>query len=143
MLTAKQERFCQNIEVKRMSQRAAYLDAYPNAKRMKLKSVDEAACRLCAESKISSRLQEIRAEENAKIASEAAWTRKEAFRELQWMITTAKKEIESKGEMSGPTVSALTNAIKELDTIYAVAEKTEGCGVLEDILHAVKGISDD
>jgi hypothetical protein len=126
-----------------MSQRQAYLDAYPNAADWKPKTVDEAACRLEADCKISARLKEIREEENEKISQEAAWTRQKAFSELQWLISKAKEEIENKGEISSPAVSAVINSVKELNTIYAVAEKDEGGGVLEDILSAVRGINND
>ena len=143
MLTPKQERFCQNLEVKRMSQRAAYIDAYPKAKDWKPSTVDENACRLANNSKISARREELRREQGAQIAKEAMWTRTDAFKTLNSLITKAEEEIETKGEMSGPNVSAIINAVKELNTIYAVAEKTEGGGVLEDILQAVRGINDD
>lgn len=143
MLTPKQERYCQNLEVKRMSQRAAYMDAYPNAQKMKPKTIDEAACRLAAEDKILARRAEIRAEQAEKIAQEAAWTRQDALKELKWIISAAKDEIGTRGEMSGPNVNALINAVKELDTIFQVAAQQGKGGVLEDILSAVRGINDD
>ena len=40
-------------------------------------------------------------------------------------------------------VKAIIDAVKELNTIYAVAVKTEGGGVLEDILQAVRGVNND
>lgn len=143
MLTPKQERFCQNLEVKRMSQRAAYVDAYPGKAKWKESALDVAACNLANDDKILLRRAEIRAEENDKIASEAAWTRQDALKELKGLISKANEEMETKGEMSGPNVSAIVNAVKELNTIYAVAEKTEGGGVLEDILSAVRGLDND
>ena len=57
-------------------------------------------------------------------------------------IEKAKEEI-SQGEMSGPCVSAIVNSTKELNTIFGVAEKAEGGGVLEDILNAVRGVDND
>ena len=45
--------------------------------------------------------------------------------------------------MSSPNVSAIINSVKELNSIYAVAEKTENGGVLEDILHAVREVNND
>lgn len=141
MLTPKQERFCQNLEVKRMSQRAAYLDAYPNAKGWKPSSVDEKACVLANSVKILARREELRQEQSDQIAREAKWTRQDAFNTLNRLITKAEAEIEETGSMSGPNVSAIVNAVKELNTVYAVAEKTEGAGVLEDILDAVRGIN--
>lgn len=57
MLTAKQEKFVQNL-VKGMSQREAYKNSY-DAENMTDKSIDEEACRLFNDSKISSRYQEL------------------------------------------------------------------------------------
>ncbi len=143
MLTPKQERFCQNLEIRRMSQRAAYIDAYPKAKDWKPSTVDENACRLANSSKIRARREELRQEEKENIAQEAKWTRNDAFKKLNNLIVKAEEEIETRGEMSSPNVSAIINAVKELNTIYAVAEKTEGGGVLDDILQAVRGINND
>lgn len=143
MLTPKQERFCQNLEVKRMSQRDAYIDAYPKAKDWKPSSVDEKACVLANSVKILSRREELRHEQGVQIAQEAKWTRQDAFKTLNKLIAKADEEIETRGEMSSPNVSAIINAVKELNAIYSVAEKTEGGGVLEDILQAVRGINND
>lgn len=143
MLTARQEKFCQNLEIKKMSQRQAYIDAYPTAKNWKPKTVDEAACRLVNENcKIVARLEELRAEIKEDIKQEAKWTRQDAHSNLTWLIERAKEEIAA-GEMSGPCVSAIINSTKELNAIFGVGESNAGSGVLEDILSAVRGISDD
>lgn len=142
MLTAKQERFCQNLEIKKMSQRQAYLDAYPKAKTWQPTTVDEAACRLVnGNCKISARLKELRDEVKEDIKQEAKWSREDAHSNLTWLIEKAKEEI-ARGEMSGPCVSAIINSTKELNAIFGVGEKSEG-GVLGDILAAVRGISND
>lgn len=57
MLTAKQERFVQNI-IKGMTQRDAYKDAY-NAENMKDATIDTEACLLLKDPKVSKRYQEI------------------------------------------------------------------------------------
>lgn len=57
MLTAKQERFIQNI-VKGMTQRQAYKDAY-NAENMKDETIDCEACLLFKDPKITARYQEL------------------------------------------------------------------------------------
>jgi len=59
-LTAKQEQFVQNI-LSGMTQRDAYRGAF-NSSKMKDKSVDEVACRLLKEIKITSRLKELQDE---------------------------------------------------------------------------------
>ena len=57
MLTAKQEKFVQNL-IKGMSQREAYKNSY-NASNMKDETIDSNACRLFADSKISARYNEL------------------------------------------------------------------------------------
>lgn len=144
MLTAKEEKFCKNLEIEKMSQRAAYRDAYPASQKWNDNSVDVKACNLANEDKILLRRKELRDQETERMQKKAQWTRDKAFSELQWLINKAKEEVERKEEFTGPCVSALTNAIKELNTIYAVSEKAEnGGGVLEDILSAVRGINND
>lgn len=143
MLTAKEELFCQNLEVKKLSQRKAYLDAYPNSKRWQPKTVDERACRLARSDKILARREELRNEQSEEIKKEAKWTREDAFENLKWMLDKAKEETERNEGFSGPCVSAITNAIKELNILYEVMEKSDGKGVLEDILDAVRGVGND
>lgn len=57
MLTAKQEKFVRNL-VQGMSQREAYKNSY-DAENMTDKSIDEEACRLFNDTKISSRYREL------------------------------------------------------------------------------------
>lgn len=126
MLTPKQELFCQNLEVKRMSQRDAYIDAYPNSKEWKPSSIDECACRLANNIKILSRRREIAKEEADRIAKEAMWTRRDALTELKKLIERANNEMDETASMSGPNVSAIINAVKELNSIFDVTtEATE------------------
>ena len=51
-------------------------------------------------------------------------------------------EIEN-GGITRALVSAFISPIKELNVIYSVGEKSDGGGVLEDILNAVRGIDND
>jgi len=57
MLTPKQEKFVRNL-IQGMSQREAYKNSY-DAENMTDKSIDEEACRLFNDSKISSRYKEL------------------------------------------------------------------------------------
>ena len=139
MLTAKQEAFCRYLEIEKLSQYEAYLRAYPTSKTWQRSTVDEAACRLANSCKISARRQELRDELKEEIKQEAKWTREDAHNNLTWLIEKAKEEIQ-RGEMSGPCVSAIINSVKKLDGIFGVSEKTEGGGVLEEILTAVKKV---
>lgn len=142
MLTPKQERYCTNRAIKGLSQRQAYLDAYPKSEGWKVETVDANACRLEKVSKIKARLTELRDEQTAIITEEASWTRQNAYDELQNLIEKAKEEIDTKGEMSGPNVSAIINAVKELNNIFAVSGKTED-GIVKDIIDAVRGVAND
>lgn len=146
MLTPKQELFCQNLEVKRMSQRAAYIDAYPKAKNWKPSSVDEKACILANSVKIKSRREELRQEQSDQIAKEAKWTRKDAFKTLNKLIAKAEEEIETRGEMSSPNVSAIINAVKELNGIFDVTGETteqESDGFIDALNSEAAGVWDN
>lgn len=139
MLTPKQELFCQNLEVKRMSQRAAYIGAYPKAKDWKPSTVDENACRLANNSKIIARRKEIAKEEADRIAKEAAWTRNDALNELKKLINRANEEMDATETMSGPNVSAIVNAVKELNAIYNVAAETMADQENDGFIDALNG----
>lgn len=143
MLTPKEEKFCQNLEVKRMSQRKAYVDAYPHSKKWQPTTVDVKACQLANKDNIMIRRKELRQEQAEIISEEAKWTREDAFNNLQWLIEKAKTEAEYTGELTSPVVSALLNSIKELNNIFAINGASSNKGSLEDILNAVKGVSDD
>lgn len=126
MLTPKEEQYCKNRAIKKMSQRQAYIDAYPNATKWKANTIDARACELEAESKITVRIKELQDELKEEMLKEAAWTRQDALNELKALIDRAKKEMDETGSMSGPNVSAIVNSVKELNAIYEVtAEKTE------------------
>lgn len=126
MLTPKQEQYCKNRAILKMSQRKAYLDAFPSAKEWKLETVDTKACNLEAENKILARIKELQDEIKAEMMQQAEWTRKDALKELKSLIDRANKEMDETNSMSGPNVSAIVNAVKELNSIYEVtAETTE------------------
>lgn len=144
MLTAKQERFCQNLVIKGLTQRQAYLDAYPKSKEWKPETVDEAACRLVnGNCKVLTRIEELKAEQKAIVQAEAKWTRDKAYKTLTALMERAEREYQTNEELSSPCVSAIINATKELNTIFGVGEETDGKGVLEEILDAVRGVDND
>ena len=143
MLTPKEERFCQNIEVKRMSQYEAYLDAYPASQKWKRATVDVKASQLAKLGKILIRRKELREEQADIISAEAKWTREDAYNNLAWLINKAKEEAEASGELTSPCVSALINSVKEMNAIFSINGTDKNKGSLADILDAVKGVSDD
>lgn len=126
MLTPKQEQYCKNRAILKMSQRKAYIDAFPSAKEWKLETVDTKACNLEADVKILARIKELQDEVKAQMIQQAEWTRKDALNELKSLIERANREMDETNSMSGPNVSAIVNAVKELNSIYEVtAETTE------------------
>lgn len=61
-LSNNQELFCQEL-MKGLTQRQAYLKAYPNSKKWKPESIDQRASRLVKSVKVVSRLKELREEQ--------------------------------------------------------------------------------
>jgi len=126
MLTPKQEQYCKNRAILKMSQRKAYIDAFPEANKCQPNSIDVRACELEKESKISIRIKELQDEIKAEMKKKAEWTRRDALNELKSLIDRANREMDETNSMSGPNVSAIVNAVKELNSIYEVtAESTE------------------
>ena len=104
MLTAKQEKFCQNI-VKGMSQSDAYREAY-NTGKGKDKTVWENASRLMNDSKVTARIEELK----QKTTAEIKYTVEDSFRKLSEIqdlalknkkLTDAIKAEELKGKLKG------------------------------------------
>lgn len=105
-LTTKQEKFIQNI-VSGMSQRQAYKEAY-NAENMEDKTIDEEACRLFNDCKISARYKEL----IDKLEDETIMTALEKRRMLKEMalnkensITDRIKAIDTDNKMAGEYVT--------------------------------------
>lgn len=88
MLTAKQEQFVQNI-IKGMSQADAYRSAY-NTKRMSDKTIHENASRLANDSKVTARLNELRAQ----ISTASIMTAQERLEYLTRVVRGYEKEKE-------------------------------------------------
>ena len=86
MLTAKQEKFVRNL-VKGMSQREAYKKSY-DAENMTDKTIDEEACRLFNDSKISARYHEL----IERAANASVMTAQERLEFLTEIITGIQRE---------------------------------------------------
>ena len=130
-LTVKQEKFIQNI-VSGMSQRQAYKEAY-NAENMTDKSIDEEACRLFNDIKISTRYKELMKE----LESKAIMT---AVERMIWLTDVVKdKQFDTSNEGCKP--ADLNIKMKAIDILNKMSgeyvTKVEGnIGVtkLEDLL---------
>ena len=114
MLTSKQEKYVQGL-VAGLSQRQAYIQAYPKAGDWKENSVDRQASTLLKNPKVLARYNALMEEHKNK----ALWTREEAINELKWLYKQAIKSIEEQDEgyVRQGTSSALLGAIQELNKL--------------------------
>lgn len=114
MLTSKQEKYVQGL-VTGLSQRQAYIQAYPKASDWKENSVDRQASTLLKNPKVLARYNALMEEHKNK----ALWTREEAVNELKWLYKQAIKSIEEQDEgyVRQGTSSALLGAIQELNKL--------------------------
>ena len=113
-LTAKQERYVQGL-VAGLSQRQAYIKAYPNAKKWNDNSVDSRASNLLKTDKVLTRYNELLDEHKDK----ALWTREDSVNKLIWLIEKATVSIEEhdEGYTRQATANALLNAVQELNKL--------------------------
>ena len=113
-LTAKQERYVQGL-VAGLSQRQAYIKAYPNARKWNDNSVDSRASNLLKTDKVLTRYNELLDEHKDK----ALWTREDSVNKLIWLIEKATVSIEEhdEGYTRQATANALLNAVQELNKL--------------------------
>lgn len=113
-LTAKQEKYVQGL-VSGLSQRQAYIEAYPNSKKWKPKNVDSKASGLLKQDKVLARYNELIEEHKQK----ALWTREKASEHLIWLVKQSIISIKEHdgGYVRQGTSSALLGAIRELNEL--------------------------
>lgn len=126
MLTAKQEKFVQNI-LEGMSQADAYRSAYPNQK-MSDKTVWETASKLMSNPKVITRLKELR----DKIATDKIMSAQERMEWLTRLVknneedTTDKlKAIDIMNKMSGEYVTKVRTTVTYEDSLREVVGDDE------------------
>lgn len=113
-LTAKQEKYVQGL-IAGLSQRQAYIKAYPNSKKWKERTVDSRASELLKQRNVLGRYNELMDEHKDK----ALWTREDSINKLVWLVEKATKSIEEQDEgyTRQATSNALLNAIQELNKL--------------------------
>ena len=113
-LTTKQEKYVQGL-VAGLSQRQAYIKAYPNARKWNDNSVDSRASNLLKTDKVLTRYNELLDEHKEK----ALWTREDSVNKLIWLIEKATVSIEEhdEGYTRRATSNALLNAVQELNKL--------------------------
>lgn len=113
-LTAKQEKFVQGV-VAGLSQRKAYLEAYPISVKWKDATVDNNAYKLMQNNEIITRYRLLLNEHKEK----AMWTREESVNTLRWLIERSIQSIEQQDEgyVRQGTSNAMISAIKELNEL--------------------------
>jgi hypothetical protein len=110
-MTPKQEKFAQCI-ADGMSQADAYRTAFDVKPTTKPETIQANASRLMADSMVSARVQELKAE----LSSKALWTRADSVMALQNAISIAENKNDAKG---------LVAAIKELNVMHGLNEPTK------------------
>lgn len=119
-LTAKQERFCELVALEGMTQADAYREAYDCAK-MKPETIWARASELMADSKVSGRVESLKAEIAAKTVEKELWSRVDSI--------TVLKEIATDQEARG---NEKVSAVKELNAMHGFStSKVELSGSIE------------
>lgn len=85
-MTTRQEKFARNL-AKGMTQRAAYRDAYPNARKSKDESIDNKASALARSGEVSARVSEL----TRKAESKAVMTRQKRLEALSRIAVKNEK----------------------------------------------------
>lgn len=91
-LTPKQELFVQGI-ISGLSQRQAYRQAYPSAKKWRDKVVDNKASELLKNGEVLVRYRELLKQ----FSNMSLWAREQAFNEYEWLKNKARSSIENDG----------------------------------------------
>lgn len=91
-LTPKQELFVQGI-ISGLSQRQAYRQAYPSAKKWRDNVVDNKASELLKNGEVLVRYRELLKQ----FSNMSLWSREQAFNEYEWLKNKARASIENEG----------------------------------------------
>ena len=91
-LTVKQEKFVQGL-ISVLSQRQAYREAYPSAKKWQDNAVDNRASELFKNSEVLVRYRELLKQ----FSNMSLWSREQAFNEYEWLKNKARASIEKDG----------------------------------------------
>lgn len=132
-LTAKREEFVLGL-VSGLSQRQAYIKAYPRSKCWKPETIDKRASELLKNGEVLGRYNELMKEH----ADKALWTREEAINDLKWLKEQAKQSILAEkfdnGYVRQGSSTAFINAIKELNSLEDIyPDKTQNINFTGDI----------
>lgn len=116
-LTTKQELFVQNL-VAGQSQRQAYRQAYPSAKKWKDNVVDNKASELLKNGEVSVRYRELLKQ----FSNMALWSREQAFNEYEWLKNQAKEDIKLQGVRQANS-NAFVNALEGMNKMAVVGDE--------------------
>lgn len=136
-LTAKQEKFCQEI-AKGKTQREAMLIAYPSRKNWTQQSIDVAASQLMNNKLVISRLQELRAATEKKVI----WNRTRALKEINYVLEMHKKDIERIDEACQTEIDLLNLEIDKKVAQLAQIDESVGRGVIIRISKEIKELNE-
>jgi phage terminase small subunit len=125
-LTAKQQKFCNNIALKGMNQSDAYRDAY-NAENMKPETINVNASQLTKDTKIALRIKELKETLQKETMKEFSVSKAKLLEELEEIKKSTQKE--------NPKLSV--DCIKEQGKMQGYYEDTVN---LKGQLNVVKGL---
>jgi len=123
-LSKEEEKFCQNIAIKQLSQYASYLDAYLNNEKDKWKRsiVDSRACDKMKKQKIMVRIKQLKDKIDNKMTDKIVYNREIAYNNFQEYLDILKKElkvaldsIELTEKDRAYIVNALSKTIKDME----------------------------
>lgn len=117
-LTGKQEKFCQCV-ADGMTQADAYRAAY-SASKMKAKSVQESACLLMADPKISARVTALK----ESLAEKKLWTREESTRFYRSVVYDETGEIKASEKISAAKQLDLTHGFSTTKIDHSSSDGT-------------------
>lgn len=136
-LTAKQEKFCQEI-AKGKTQREAMLIAYPSRKNWTQQSIDVAASQLMNNKLVISRLQELRAATEKKVI----WNRTRALKEINYVLEMHKKDIERIDEACQTEIDLLNLEIDKKIAQLTQIDESVGRRVIIQISKEIKELNE-
>lgn len=126
-LTAKQEKFCQEI-ANGKTQRQAMLVAYPSRGSWTNESLDVCACNLMKNNKVKLRIEELRSRMEQKIE----WNRTRALNEINYVLEMNKKDMariqdayQDEIDMLEGKILQITSSIAECKDMKQVIAKTK------------------
>ncbi len=133
-LSGQQRRFAEEVAGGRQPEQA-YLAAFPNSRRWKPETVELRAARLLAKPEVAALVAALQAGPGGWF-----WDKAKSGATLQWLIGQARRQAEADGGLTGPVVTAVMSAVKELNQLHHVYAGSSEDGQLERLIAGLQGL---